>query len=206
MLEIKDFSKSYKSQKVLQISDLQIPAGIYWFVGANGSGKSTFFRSVAGMLPFEGHLKFDGIDSSSNTYRFKINYSEAEPQYPDFLSGQEILAYIAEVKKSKSGQLQKLVDQFGVGGFWKQNIGTYSSGMLKKIALISGFLGDPSLIILDEPFILIDHATVDLLYTLIVEYAAQGKSFFLSSHQDLAPEMLCIDGVFKVANNTVTKL
>jgi ABC-2 type transport system ATP-binding protein len=138
--------------------------------------------------------------------KFLVNYSEAEPKYPDFVTAKDILKFIAYSQKSPNGQLEDLVAHFGVVDYWENNIGTYSSGMLKKVSLVSGFLGRPQLIILDEPFILVDAASIDKLYEIVartqVEY---GTSFFLSSHQDLLPEKLKLDSVFTVDNKTIVK-
>jgi ABC-2 type transport system ATP-binding protein len=99
-----------------------------------------------------------------------------------------------------------LVAHFGVVDYWENNIGTYSSGMLKKVSLVSGFLGRPQLIILDEPFILVDTASIDRLYETVSRTQAEyGTSFFLSSHQDLLPEKLKLDSVLIVDNKTIVK-
>lgn len=206
MLEVSRFRKEYNSYTVLDIPFLKISQGIHWFVGKNGSGKSTFFKSLAGIVPFDGEILFNNLRPNEQACKFLINYSEAEPKYPDFVTAKDILKFIAYAKKSPEGQLEKLVAHFGVNEYWENNIGTYSSGMLKKVSLVSGFLGKPKLIILDEPFILVDTGSIEKLYDIISETQQQfGTSFFLSSHQDLLPEKLKIDGVLMVDNKTITK-
>lgn len=204
MLEINKFRKEYNGHLVLEVPKLSISAGINWFIGKNGSGKSTFFKSLAGIIPFEGDVKFLKLKPHQQQCKFLLNYAEAEPKYPDFITGRDILKFISYAKKAPSGQMEALVHHFGVEDFWKNNIGTYSSGMLKKMSLVSGFLGKPKLIILDEPFILVDAEAIEKLYTAIAETHLQhNTSFFLSSHQDLLPEKLRIDGVFLVDNKTI---
>jgi ABC-2 type transport system ATP-binding protein len=206
MLEVNQFRKRYNQHLVLEISELRISEGIHWFVGKNGSGKSTFFKSLAGIIPFEGSLLFQNMSPHEQKCKFLLNYSEAEPKYPDFVTAKDILTFIAYAKKAPSGQLADLVSHFGVVDYWENNIGTYSSGMLKKVSLVSGFLGRPQLIILDEPFILVDAASIDNLYEIVARTQAEhGTSFFLSSHQDLLPEKLKIDSVFIVDNKTIVK-
>ncbi|CAN1504654.1 CcmA ABC-type multidrug transport system, ATPase component [Spirosomataceae bacterium] len=206
MLEVNEFRKKYNQNLVLEIPQLSISEGIHWFVGKNGSGKSTFFKSLAGIIPFEGSLLFQNMTPHEQQCKFLVNYSEAEPKYPDFVTAKDILKFIAYSKKAPNGQLEDLVAHFGVVDYWENNIATYSSGMLKKVSLVSGFLGRPQLIILDEPFILVDAASIDKLYEIVastqVEY---GTSFFLSSHQDLLPEKLKLDSVFTVDNKTIVK-
>ena len=206
MLEVNEFRKKYNQNLVLEIPQLSISEGIHWFVGQNGSGKSTFFKSLAGIIPFEGSLLFQNMTPHEQQCKFLVNYSEAEPKYPDFVTAKDILKFIAYSKKAPNGQLEDLVAHFGVVDYWENNIATYSSGMLKKVSLVSGFLGRPQLIILDEPFILVDAASIDKLYEIVartqVEY---GTSFFLSSHQDLLPEKLKLDSVLIVDNKTIVK-
>lgn len=209
MLHISDFRKSYNNHLIVGLQELHLEKGIYWFRGANGSGKSTFFKAISGIIPFDGEIKFNEIDIRKNPieYRLKINLGEAEPQYPDYLSGYDILKFISGAKQGTDEQLFNLAQKFGTDAYWKQAIGTYSSGMLKKISLISAFLGNPELILLDEPLITIDDKSVEIVYELIKEnFEQKGVSFLLSSHQDFRFEMLLIKNIFMVQNQTITLL
>lgn len=205
MLEVKNYKKSYNGHIILEIENLEITKGIYWIVGVNGSGKSTFFKSTAGIIPFEGSIVFEGLKPYQIESKMLVNYSEAEPAYPDFISGYDLLSFIAQTKKAPPSQLEFLATEIGVDIYWKQKIGTYSSGMIKKISIIAGFLGQPHLIILDEPFILIDHESINKLYDLIESSHKQGISFLISSHQDLLSELIKVDAVYMVHNKTITK-
>ncbi|MCP9766902.1 ATP-binding cassette domain-containing protein [Lacihabitans sp. LS3-19] len=206
MLEVKNYLKKYNQHLVLDIPELSIVEGIHWFVGKNGSGKSTFFKSLAGITPFEGKMLFRGLLPSQKECKFLVNYSEAEPKYPDFVSGKDILKFIAYAKKASVRQMEELAEHFGINEYWEQKIGSYSSGMLKKITLVSGFLGNPTLIILDEPFILIDAASIEKLYNKISELReSHNVNFFLSSHQDLVPSKLHVDGLYFVDNKIIVK-
>jgi ABC-2 type transport system ATP-binding protein len=209
MLKVKNFSKNYNNHTIVAVENLEIPEGIHWFKGINGSGKSTFFRSVAGIIPFEGEISWNNLDIRKDavSYRMLVNISEADPHYPDYLSGFDLLNFIAESKKADPSQLKKLSEILGVNVYWKSAIGTYSSGMLKKISLLSAFLGQPSLIMLDEPLITIDDRSVQIIYELVKEYAEkQGVSFLLSSHQDFRFEKLSIKNMYLVQNQTITQL
>ena len=208
MLTIRNFLKSYNNHKILEIQDLQIPEGIHWFKGINGSGKSTLFRSIAGILPYQGEILFNNLDCRKHVvaYRLLVNLSEAEPLYPDYLSGYDLLKFIAEAKKSSNNQLITLADSLGVSQYWKSPIGTYSSGMQKKISLLSAFLGNPKLIMLDEPLITIDDRSVQIVYELVMDYHEnRGVSFLLSSHQDFRFEKLAIKNMYLVQNQAVTQ-
>ncbi len=209
MLKVKNYSKSYNNHTIVAVDNLEIPEGIHWVKGINGSGKSTFFRSIAGIIPFDGEILWNNLDIRKDavTYRMQVNMSEADPLYPDYLSGYDLLNFIAEAKKAETSQLQQIAEVLGVDVYWKSAIGTYSSGMLKKISLLSAFLGKPSLIMLDEPLITIDDRSVQIVYELVKEYAEQqGVSFLLSSHQDFRFEQLAIKNMYLVQNQTITQL
>ena len=84
-------------------------------------------------------------------------------------------------------------------------IGTYSSGMLKKLSVSLAFLGKPRVILLDEPFANVDNNSLESIYTLINEYQVQQKSIFLIvSHQDLIPDSIIFDGEITVANKKIS--
>lgn len=209
MLKVKNYSKSYNNHTIVAVDNLEIPEGIHWVKGINGSGKSTFFRSIAGIIPFDGEILWNNLDIRKDAvaYRLQVNMSEADPLYPDYLTAYDLLNFIAEAKKAETSQLQQIAEVLGVDVYWKSAIGTYSSGMLKKISLLSAFLGKPSLIMLDEPLITIDDRSVQIVYELVKEYAEQqGVSFLLSSHQDFRFEKLAIKNMYLVQNQTITQL
>jgi ABC-2 type transport system ATP-binding protein len=208
MLQIKELKKSYGGHLVLQVPSLFLSEGIHWFKGANGSGKTTFFRTLAGMLPFEGEIKMGEWDIRKQPidYRLHINYGEAEPDYPEFLTANDLIQFVAQAKRASAEQVQNLIETLGIEPFLYQPTGTYSSGMLKKTSLALAFIGQPKVIILDEPLITIDDATVVRVYELVRDYHAQGATFLLSSHQDFRFDALPIKQLFEVKNKTITEI
>lgn len=214
MLEIANFSKSYNNHLIISVENLAIGQGIHWFKGANGSGKSTFFRAIAGIIPFEGSIIFNNLDSVKNAvaYRMAINMSEAEPQFPDYLTAFDLIKFIADAKKASNEQMMYLAEKLGVSAYWKTPIGSYSSGMLKKVSLLTAFLGKPQLIILDEPLITIDTQAVEIVYQLVKEYFEQQQTTFLfSSHQDIhlgdvSLANLAVKHTYLVQNKGIEKL
>ena len=207
MLAIRRFQKAYHSRVILTIPELNFAPGIHWIQGRNGSGKTTFFKSVAGMLPFEGQIVLNGrFDCTRQAvpYRMRVNYGEAEPTFPDFLTANDLIQWVATAKKAPLGQADTLIDTFAIREFMKTPVGTYSSGMLKKTSLVLAFLGQPQLILLDEPLITLDVATTQTVARLIQTLSGQGVSFLLSSHQDFSLAELPIASVWQVADQTLT--
>lgn len=193
---------------VIQVPDLILSEGIHWFKGANGSGKTTFFRTLAGMLPFEGEIQLGEWDIRKQPveYRLHINYGEAEPDYPEFLTANDLIQFVAVAKRASDSQVEHLIETLGIEPFLYQPTGTYSSGMLKKTSLALAFLGNPKVIILDEPLITIDDATVQRVYELVRDYHAKGVTFLLSSHQDFRFNALPIKQLFEVKDKKITEI
>lgn len=208
MLQIRNLQKSYGGHLVIQVPDLILSEGIHWFKGANGSGKTTFFRTLAGMLPFEGDIQLGKWDIRKQPieYRLHINYGEAEPDYPEFLTANDLIQFIATAKRASDTQVDSLIETLGIEPFLYQPTGAYSSGMLKKTSLALAFLGKPNVIILDEPLITIDDATVQRVYELVRDYHAKGVAFLLSSHQDFRFNALPIKQLFEVKDKKITEI
>ncbi|PZP48070.1 MAG: ABC transporter [Pseudopedobacter saltans] len=193
MLSIRNYNKYYGRKLILDIPECTLQHGIYWIQGVNGSGKSTLLKSIAGILSFDGTITYDGLDVKKNmvVFRSVVNFSDAEPLFPEFLSGRELIGMFEEAKKAPNGQAQKMIDDLEMGNYLDSTVSSYSSGMLKKLSLLLAFIGTPRLILLDEPFITIDAATLEIIYSWIRE-ANETKSidFVLSSHQTLDLELL----------------
>ena len=207
MLSLKQIDKKYGSHTVLSFDEWKIDSGIFWLKGGNGTGKTTLFRIIAGQTPFSGQVLLNNVDlkKDSINFRSKISYAEAEPQYPLFITGHELIKFYKDVRQAQQQGIDELTLLFEMDAFLDQKIGGYSSGMLKKLSLICAFIGDVELYILDEPLITIDVESAAKLYQLISSKAKQGKSFLLSSHQEINKEKLKISQVFEIKNKAIIK-
>ncbi|MES2652091.1 MAG: ABC transporter ATP-binding protein [Bacteroidota bacterium] len=207
MLSLKQIDKKYGSHTILSFDEWKIDSGIYWLKGGNGTGKTTLFRLIADQTPFKGQVVFNDIDLKREPIQFrsKISYAEAEPQFPSFVTGQELINFYKEVRQGQEKDIDKLTVLFEMDAFLDQKIGGYSSGMLKKLSLICAFIGDAELYILDEPLITIDVESAAKLYHLINAKAKQGKSFLLSSHQEIDETKLKLDGIFQIKDKALIK-
>lgn len=206
MLRFVNFQKSYGQYPALDIPAFDIKPSIYWIKGVNGSGKSTLLKSIAGMLAFQGDILLDDISIKKEpvAYRKLVNFAEAEPLFPEFLTGRELIDLFASAKDALSGQEDSYLDSMDMRSYISKPVGTYSSGMLKKLSLVLAFLGKPKLILLDEPLITIDAAALTVLYQWIAEQHQQYQtSFLLSSHQVLDTDLLPA-GLLQVDKQTLT--
>lgn len=206
MLQIKDFEKSYGDNVILRVPDLTIGDGVFMFQGHNGSGKSTFFKAISGMIPFDGEAILDQkyfLSKDPLAFRRYVNYSAAEPQYPDFVSGKEIIEYYLKVKGGTKKEIDHHIESLQVGGFYKNPIGTYSSGMLKKISLIAALCGYPKILALDELLTTIDIDSQHIFLEILKQKVAEGVNVFLASHHEIDQNLLPVNQYFKVQSQTI---
>lgn len=206
MLQLTNVKKFYHTHLVLQIPFLQLKSGIYWVKGANGCGKTTLLKMVAGLLPFEGDISFKDISlkRSPLLYRQQVSWAEAEPLFPTFLTGTDLISLYRGVRKVPQHTVHTLTELFNMTGYVNGAIGTYSSGMVKKLSLLLAFLGDTPLVVLDEPLITLDPDAFTFLCTFILEkYKANGTTFLMSSHQELDTSLAIAGKELTVINGSI---
>ncbi|MCF6353283.1 MAG: ABC transporter ATP-binding protein [Cyclobacteriaceae bacterium] len=209
MLQIPQLSKSYGETKIIDIKNFELDNGLYWFKGANGAGKSTFFKAISGLISFKGDctIKNISLKKSPIAYRKEITYCEAEPEFPDFLTQKDLVHFVAKARNTQQKQIDHLQMALGTKSYENQPVGTYSSGMLKKTGLLLAFLGKPSIILLDEPFTAIDHQSVGNLIELIKEYQTTHKvTFLVTSHIDSGHYHLPFDNVYKIEDKKIQEV
>ncbi|OUJ74790.1 ABC transporter ATP-binding protein [Hymenobacter crusticola] len=207
MLQVNAFRKSYNHHPILQIDDFTITPGVYWLRGVNGSGKSTFLKATAGLISYEGDIILNqqlNSKKQSVAYRSAVNFAEAEPIFPDFLTGAELIQLFKSAKNAPHRQEDNYVESMQMNAYINDPISTYSSGMLKKLSLVLAFLGRPSCILLDEPLTTLDAASLPILYSWIANhYQQQETMFLLSSHQAFEGDILPIVREIVVEHNTI---
>jgi len=190
MLRIENLNKSFSKKLVLQIDLLEFDRGIYWIKGENGSGKSTLLKCIAGILSFRGEisLKNTSLKKSPQNYLKYVNYSDTEPVYPDFLSGMQLIKFFLECKNGNMEEVQGLINDFDMSNYINhQPLSSYSSGMLKKLSLVLSFIGNPKVLLLDEPYITLDQHAISVLNDRIVKQQSNGNSIILTSHLNILP-------------------
>ncbi|HEY0013844.1 MAG TPA: ABC transporter ATP-binding protein [Allosphingosinicella sp.] len=190
VLELADLSKTYgrrgKGVAAVKGVSLSVGAGeVYGFLGPNGAGKSTTIRMLIGLIaPTSGEARLFGEDLRTNPHVLRRVGSLVDGGnfYP-FLSGRRNLEVLAKTQGHGADRIDALLDQVGLAGSGKRKVKGYSTGMRQRLGVASALLGDPDLVILDEPVNGLDVAGIQEMRDLIRSLATDhGKTVFLSSH------------------------
>ena len=199
MLNIQHLSKAYGEKKAVDDLSLHIaPGEIYGFIGHNGAGKTTTLKAVAGILNYdEGTILVDGVDNRKNPLDCKrrIAYIPDKPDIYDFMTGIKYLNFVADIfgvgSAERQERIRKYADLFELTGDLGQAVATYSHGMKQKLAIISAFIHEPKLILMDEPFVGLDPKAAHILKGMMRELCDKGGAIFFSTHVLEVAEKLC---------------
>ena len=199
MLKIEHLTKLYGEKKAVDDLSLHIrPGEIYGFIGHNGAGKTTTIKACCGILQFEqGDIFINGLSVKEKPIECKqqIAYIPDNPELYEYLSGIKYLNFVADIygvgKKERSERIAKYADAFGLTEDLAQPVSAYSHGMKQKLAIISAWLHDPKLIIMDEPFVGLDPVAAHTLKTMMREHCDNGGAIFFSTHVLEVAEKLC---------------
>ena len=199
MLNIQHLTKTYGEKKAVDDLNLHIaPGEIYGFIGHNGAGKTTTLKSVAGILPFdEGEITIGGLSMKRDPLICKrqMAYIPDNPDLYDFMTGIQFLNFIADIfavpADVRQERIREYAGRFELTGDLAQPIAAYSHGMKQKLAIISAWLHQPRLIIMDEPFVGLDPKASHLLKGMMREFCDAGGAIFFSTHVLEVAEKLC---------------
>ena len=199
MLKIEHLTKTYGEKKAVDDLSLHIHAGeIYGFIGHNGAGKTTTLKSVAGILQFDGgEILVDGKSVRTQPLECKkmIAYIPDNPDLYEYMTGIKYLNFIADIfgvsAQVRQERIRKYADLFELTADLAQPIAAYSHGMKQKLAIISAWLHEPKLIIMDEPFVGLDPKAAHILKGMMRELCSAGGAIFFSTHVLEVAEKLC---------------
>ena len=212
MLEISHLTKTYGDKKAVDDLSLKIePGEIYGFIGHNGAGKTTTLKSVVGILKFDGgEIKINGLSVAENAIECKklLAYIPDNPDLYDFMTGIQYLNFIGDIfgvdQQTRKERIQKYGDMFEISNDLAKPISALSHGMKQKVAIISAWLHDPKLIIMDEPFVGLDPKASFLLKEMMHEAVKSGAAIFFSTHVLEVAEKLC-DKIAIIKNGKLIK-
>ena len=196
MIQIKNLSKGFGGNQVLSGINIDMqPEKTYGVVGANGAGKTTLFRCIAKMEKFEGSIG----DSTIRDFHTSIGYLPTQPPVLSKITGKE---YIKLLLAARQIRIKELPNIFGLP--FNQYVESYSTGMLKKLALQGVVLQDNSILLLDEPFNGLDYESNLMVMEILKRLTQKGKTLLISSHI-FSVLSDCCDEIFVLEEGKISK-
>ena len=187
----KEFAMGWFRGRVLAVEGLEMevkPGEVFGLLGPNGSGKSTAMKMILGLLrPTSGKAEVCGYRAGTMAARRQIGFLPENPYFPNFLSGAELIRYYGKLSgmggASLERRIRELLDLVRLGGeAGHRRLRTYSKGMLQRAGLAGALVGDPEILMLDEPTAGVDPAGSREIRDLILELKQRGKTVLFSSH------------------------
>lgn len=200
MIRLQNIHKSYGTHQVLKDINLHVaPGEAFALLGGNGAGKTTSIKLILGLTPCDSGT----IDLPAG---ITIGYSPETPYFPPFMSGSEVLVYYARLQGQSKAQAKQtakeLLQEMGLDNS-SAKVKHYSKGMLQRLALAQALIGDPDVLILDEPTAGLDAlGRIDIL-SLVARYRSRGKTILINSHILSDIERVCDRGIIMKAGSIV---
>jgi ABC-2 type transport system ATP-binding protein len=187
----KEFALGWFRGRLLAVEglDMEVRKGeVFGLLGPNGSGKSTAMKMILGLLrPSSGRAEVCGYRAGTIAARRQIGFLPENPYFPNFLTGIEFGRYNGRLSgeggKKLENRIAELMELVRLGGeAGKRPLRTYSKGMLQRAGLAGAMVGDPEILMLDEPTAGVDPAGSREIRDLILELKERGKTVIFSSH------------------------
>ncbi len=182
-------TRRYGEVDALVDLDLSVPYGsIFGYLGRNGAGKTTTIRLLTGLAhPTRGRAWVAGYETTNSSHRARrlFGYLPQEPAFYSWMTGREFLTYISQLSSLPSDegkvQVERVLEQTGLQKAAKRRIGGYSGGMKQRLAIAQALIGEPPVLLLDEPTSSLDPAGRHELLDMIASLKGEVTVFF-SSH------------------------
>jgi len=194
--------------EALRGMDLTVPHGsAFGLIGPNGAGKTTFIKSILGIVqPTEGTVRVLGGTPEDPRIRARIGYLPERLHLPGTWTAPAFLATVARLKGLPADRAmpQRLLERVGLGDAVGRRIGGYSKGMRQRLGLAAALVGEPALLVLDEPTDGIDPMGRMEVRRILQEEVQRGTTLFLNSHLLAETERVC-DRVAILAGGRVVR-
>jgi Cu-processing system ATP-binding protein len=183
-------------------------------VGHNGAGKTTLMKLMLGLIrPTSGTIRVLGDDPAAGEFaaRRRLGYLPENVSFNTALTGQETLTFYARLKQQNKRTVGPLLERVGLTHAADRRVGTYSKGMRQRLGLAQALLGEPRILLLDEPTTGLDPALRQTFYDIVEELRARGAAVLLSSHaltelEERAGRVIIMNRGLKVADGTLDEL
>jgi len=198
VVSLESLKKTYGSIKALDGVSLRIKKGVFGFLGPNGAGKTTTIKILLGLVkPTEGSATVLGYDCArqSMEIRSKVGYLSEDPRFYEYMSGRAFLKFVARLrgmsKETAEREVDELLKRVELAKDGKRRIKEYSQGMKQRLGMAQALIGNPEMLILDEPTSNLDPLGREEVLNIVREVGKSGTSVFLSSHVLGEVERVC---------------
>lgn len=187
LVSLQNVYKDYPGLCVLKAINLEITEGeVLGLFGHNGAGKSTLMKLILGLISTtKGEIKTLGYDPCSRHFdhcRHEIGYLPENVSFYEQLSGREVLHYFARLKGFSCRIADSLLDEVGLSSAANRPVKQYSKGMKQRLGLAQAMLGNPKLLILDEPTVGLDPKATDDFYHMVDRLKQRGTAVIMCTH------------------------
>jgi ABC-2 type transport system ATP-binding protein len=205
MLEIRGLNKTYASGvQALKGVELEVKAGVFGLLGPNGAGKTTLMKILATLLePDSGAIKVNGVDfiGQKMAARRMLGYLPQEFGLYPTLTAEQTLAYFARLKgvmdgKERARLIGALLERVNLSDVRRQAVGGFSGGMRQRLGIAQALIGQPRLIIVDEPTAGLDPEERNRFHNLLSEIASEDTVVLLSTH--IVPDVSNLCGMMAI--------
>ena len=199
MIVLENAGKAFNDKWAVRGLDIRVEKGeIFGLLGPNAAGKTTTIKMMTGLLePTEGRILINGFDIVKEPIKAKsaFGYVPDKAFLYEKLRGREFLKFIASIhgisRDAAMKKIEWLLGFFGIKEIEDELIESYSQGMRQRLLFLSALLHDPSVLIIDEPFVGLDPFGVRMLKDVILSLRAEGATIFLATHSLHIAEELC---------------
>lgn len=199
-ITIENMSKKIKDNLVLNDINLSLDKNkIYGFVGINGSGKTMLMRVIAGLISCDtGSVTVDGVKIEKGLHPKRTGLLIENADLWSDLSAMENMKILnrLSVNKASDKEIEEILSYFGLDPKSKKPYKAFSLGMKQKLRISQAFMGEPELLILDEPTNALDENSVVKLRKYILDKKQKGATVLLSSHSSVEIELLCDEVIY----------
>ncbi|MGH1349106.1 MAG: ABC transporter ATP-binding protein [Nannocystales bacterium] len=203
ILEVQDLRKTFtrgfsrrKTEAVRGISFSVDPGQVFGFLGPNGAGKTTTIKILMGLIfPTAGRVSVLGAPAGDRAAKARLGYLPENPYFYDYLSAPELLDMVGRIhgldRAARRKQVGELIERVGLAHAGKRPLRSFSKGMLQRCGLAQALVGDPELVVLDEPMSGLDPLGRKEVRDLLLELRDRGKTVFFCTHILADASMLC---------------
>jgi ABC-2 type transport system ATP-binding protein len=219
VIEVKNLTKMFNGFKALDNVSFNVKKGeILGFVGPNGAGKTTTIKLLTNLLiPTSGHAYINNIDVNKNPIKALLSVGSLieVPGIYDYLNPHEMLIYFGKIHRMNKNEInQKIKDVLKIVKLsdWEyKKIGSFSTGMQRRLAIAKAILHSPDVLILDEPVIGLDPKGIKDIRDMLKQFKSKGVTIFLSSHllnevRETCDRIIFLDGGKIVTQGTIEEI